>query len=69
MVLVDKKYRFHGPDGSTLSLDDLFGGKDQLIVYHFMFGPDAERGCKGCAFVGSYNTSPFLPSSYPSTIS
>jgi len=54
MVEVDKQYQFHGPDGSTLSLEDLFAGKDQLIVYHFMFGPDAERGCKGCAFVGSY---------------
>jgi predicted dithiol-disulfide oxidoreductase (DUF899 family) len=59
MVEVDKQYQFHGPDGSTLSLEDLFGGKDQLIVYHFMFGPDAERGCKGCAFVGtSYNVIP-----------
>ncbi|KAK4040820.1 hypothetical protein C8A01DRAFT_35192 [Parachaetomium inaequale] len=54
MVEVDKRYRFHGPDGSTLLLEDLFGGKDQLIVYHFMFGPDAERGCKGCAFVGEH---------------
>ncbi|KAG7285939.1 hypothetical protein NEMBOFW57_008235 [Staphylotrichum longicolle] len=43
MVQVDKQYQFHGPNGSTLSLDDLFGDKDQLIVYHFMFGPDAER--------------------------
>ncbi len=53
MVEVDKEYTFHGPDGSTPSLEDLFAGKDQLIVYHFMFGPDAERGCKGCAFTGS----------------
>ncbi len=53
MVLVDKEYQFEGPDGATLSLSDLFAGKDQLIVYHFMFGPDAERGCKGCAFVGA----------------
>ncbi|KAK4126755.1 DUF899-domain-containing protein [Parathielavia appendiculata] len=54
MVLVDKQYKFHGPGGTTLSLEDLFGGKDQLIVYHFMFDPDAERGCRGCAFVGEH---------------
>ncbi|KAH6630961.1 hypothetical protein B0J18DRAFT_117065 [Chaetomium sp. MPI-SDFR-AT-0129] len=54
MVLVDKEYQFEGPEGATLSLEDLFAGKDQLIVYHFMFGPDAERGCKGCAFVGEH---------------
>lgn len=52
MVKVEKDYIFKGPDDKTLSLADLFGDKDQLIVYHFMFGPDAERGCKGCAFVG-----------------
>jgi predicted dithiol-disulfide oxidoreductase (DUF899 family) len=52
MVKLDKEYKFHGPEGSVLSLEDLFDGKDQLIVYHFMFGPDAERGCKGCAFIG-----------------
>lgn len=62
MVEVDKEYQFHGPDGSTLSLEDLFAGKDQLIVYHFMFGPDAERGCKGCAFTG-LSTPPTPPSS------
>ena len=52
MVRIDKQYQFHGDKESTLSLEDLFGDKDQLIVYHFMFGPEAERGCKGCAFVG-----------------
>jgi len=53
-VEVDKQYKFEGPNGSTLSLEDLFNGKDQLIVYHFMFAPDAERGCKGCAFLGEH---------------
>lgn len=54
MVKLDKEYIFHGPGGSAVPLQDLFDGKDQLIVYHFMFGPDAERGCKGCAFVGMF---------------
>jgi len=54
MVKLDKEYIFHGPGGSTIPLEDLFDGKDQLIVYHFMFGPEAERGCKGCAFVGMF---------------
>ncbi|KAK4449666.1 hypothetical protein QBC34DRAFT_484896 [Podospora aff. communis PSN243] len=54
MVKLDKEYKFHGPNGSILTLDDLFDGKDQLIVYHFMFGPDAEKGCNGCACVGEH---------------
>ncbi|KAK4450546.1 hypothetical protein QBC34DRAFT_76284 [Podospora aff. communis PSN243] len=54
MVKIDKPYTFHGPNNTTPSLDDLFRGKDQLIVYHFMFPPNAERGCSGCAFVGEH---------------
>ncbi|KAK3305246.1 uncharacterized protein B0T15DRAFT_192104 [Chaetomium strumarium] len=54
MVLVDKQYQFGGPGGSMLSLPDLFGGKDRLIIYHFMFEPDADSGCRGCAFVGEH---------------
>jgi predicted dithiol-disulfide oxidoreductase (DUF899 family) len=54
LVKVDKNYTFKGPNGSTPSLSDLFGDKQQLIVYHFMFGPDAERGCGGCAFIGEH---------------
>jgi hypothetical protein len=64
MVEVDKQYTFHGPNGSALPLEALFGDKEQLIVYHFMFDPDAERGCRGCAFTGSSSTpfhSPPLP--------
>src|SRR5271165_6767991 len=41
-VKVDKPYRFVGADGS-MSLADLFGGKRQLIVYHFMYAPDWEK--------------------------
>ena len=47
MVKVDKNYTFDGPNGKV-SLRDLFGDKRQLIVYHFMFEPDAEKGCPGC---------------------
>lgn len=46
---VEKSYRFEGPDGA-LSLADLFDGRSQLIVYHFMLGPDWEEGCKSCSF-------------------
>lgn len=46
---VEKSYRFEGPDGA-LPLADLFDGRSQLIVYHFMFDPDWEEGCKSCSF-------------------
>ena len=48
-VRVEKDYRFHGPDGEQ-SLGDLFGKRSQLIVQHFMFGPDWEAGCPSCSF-------------------
>jgi predicted dithiol-disulfide oxidoreductase (DUF899 family) len=47
MVLVEKDYHFEGPEG-TVSLLDLFHGKRQLIVSHFMFAPEWEKGCSGC---------------------
>jgi predicted dithiol-disulfide oxidoreductase (DUF899 family) len=46
---VDKAYAFEGPQGK-LSLADLFDGRGQLIVQHFMFGPDWNEGCPGCSF-------------------
>ncbi|WP_454853536.1 DUF899 domain-containing protein [Rhizobium binxianense] len=46
---VEKPYRFEGPDGS-LSLAELFDGRSQLVVYHFMLGPDWKEGCKSCSF-------------------
>ena len=46
---VEKSYRFEGPSGA-LSLAALFDGRSQLIVYHFMFAPDREEGCKSCSF-------------------
>lgn len=48
-VQVDKEYRFEGTDG-LVSLPDLFAGRSQLIVYHFMFGLDWEEGCPSCSF-------------------
>jgi predicted dithiol-disulfide oxidoreductase (DUF899 family) len=46
---VEKKYVFDGPNGQE-SLADLFGGRSQLIVRHFMFGPGWKEGCVGCSF-------------------
>ena len=46
---VEKTYVFEGAEGSV-SLAGLFGARSQLIVYHFMFGPDWEAGCKSCTF-------------------
>jgi predicted dithiol-disulfide oxidoreductase (DUF899 family) len=47
---VEKVYKFEGPDG-VLSLAGLFDGRSQLIVYHFMFAPHWEEGCKSCSFM------------------
>ncbi|HVT38832.1 MAG TPA: thioredoxin family protein [Gemmatimonadaceae bacterium] len=46
---VDEEYVFDGPDGKQ-TLADLFEGRSQLIVYHFMFGPDDKAGCAHCSF-------------------
>ncbi len=58
MVKVDKPYIFHTADGTDVSLADLFRGKKQLIVYHFMFSPEDDEGCSGCTFVGEQYVSP-----------
>jgi predicted dithiol-disulfide oxidoreductase (DUF899 family) len=52
-VKVDKNYVFDGPDGKV-SLADLFDGRSQLIVYHFMFDPAWSQGCKSCSFVADH---------------
>ena len=49
-VRMEKPYRFEGPRGEE-SLPDLFGGRSQLLVYHFMFGPGWEAGCPSCSFL------------------
>ncbi|MCA1655679.1 MAG: DUF899 domain-containing protein [Pseudonocardiaceae bacterium] len=48
MVRVDKDYVFEGPEGKV-TLADLFDGRRQLIVYHFMFDPAWDAGCAGCS--------------------
>lgn len=48
-VRVEQSYVFDGPKGKE-SLAELFEGRGQLIVYHFMFGPDWDAGCKSCSF-------------------
>ena len=50
MVAVEKEYVFQGPEGRR-TLGDLFGGHPQLLVYHFMFEPDADEGCASCSLV------------------
>jgi predicted dithiol-disulfide oxidoreductase (DUF899 family) len=49
-VRVDKEYRFDTDEGSA-SLADLFQGRSQLLVYHFMFGPDYTAGCPSCSAI------------------
>ena len=46
---VEKSYVFEGPDGKQ-TLGELFAGKSQLLVYHFMFGPEEQEGCPSCSF-------------------
>jgi predicted dithiol-disulfide oxidoreductase (DUF899 family) len=49
-VAIEKDYQFTTEDG-TASLADLFGGRSQLLVYHFMFGPDYKAGCPSCSAI------------------
>jgi predicted dithiol-disulfide oxidoreductase (DUF899 family) len=49
-VRTDKTYRFETEQG-VASLADLFGGRSQLLVYHFMFGPDYKAGCPSCSSI------------------
>jgi predicted dithiol-disulfide oxidoreductase (DUF899 family) len=49
-VRVDKAYRFDTDEGSA-SLADLFRGRSQILVYHFMFGPDYKAGCPSCSAI------------------
>jgi predicted dithiol-disulfide oxidoreductase (DUF899 family) len=49
-VRIDKEYRFETDEGSA-SLADLFRGRSQLLVYHFMFGPDYAAGCPSCSAI------------------
>lgn len=50
---VEKNYIFEGPNGPE-TLADLFAGRSQLIIYHFMLGPNWEEGCKSCSFLADH---------------
>ena len=52
-VEIDKTYVFEGPEG-RVALADLFGARRQLLVQHFMLGPDWEEGCKGCSYMADH---------------
>jgi predicted dithiol-disulfide oxidoreductase (DUF899 family) len=51
--IVEKNYVFEGPHG-TETLADLFASRSQLIIYHFMLGPNWEEGCKCCSFLADH---------------
>jgi predicted dithiol-disulfide oxidoreductase (DUF899 family) len=52
-VKIDKEYVFEGPKGKE-TLTDLFDGRSQLVVYHFMLGPGWEEGCKSCSYLADH---------------
>jgi predicted dithiol-disulfide oxidoreductase (DUF899 family) len=52
-VPVEKEYEFDTPDGRK-TLRELFDGRSQLLVYHFMFDPEWEEGCVGCSFLADH---------------
>lgn len=52
-VKVEESYLFDGPDGKE-TLADLFGGRSQLLVYHFMLGPGWEEGCPSCSLIADH---------------
>ena len=56
-VKVDKDYVFHTPAGKK-TLGDLFDGRSQLVVYHFMLGPGWKAGCVGCSFFADHVDGP-----------
>jgi predicted dithiol-disulfide oxidoreductase (DUF899 family) len=52
-VKIEKQYVFDGPNGKE-TLADLFAGRSQLIVYHFMLGPGWDEGCKSCSYLADH---------------
>ena len=52
-VKIEKEYVFEGADGKE-TLSDLFDGRSQLIIYHFMLGPGWEEGCKSCSYLADH---------------
>src|SRR5438105_806107 len=55
-VRIDKEYRFETDEG-TASLADLFRGRSQLLIYHFMFGPEYTAGCPSCSASADWTSS------------
>jgi predicted dithiol-disulfide oxidoreductase (DUF899 family) len=55
-VKIDKDYQFEGPCG-RVSLADLFAGKSQLVIQHFMLGPDWKEGCPSCSYMADHTDS------------
>src|SRR4051812_8561691 len=49
MVRIERDYAFEAPDGRKKSLVDCFDDRSQLLLYHFMFGPNQDAGCPGCS--------------------
>src|ERR1700686_2074640 len=67
-VRIDKKYTFE-TDGGTASLADLFSGRSQLLIYHFMSGPDYKAGCPSCsAIADGFNGSAVHPANHDVTL-
>ena len=56
---VEKDYVFDGPEGKV-RLADLFNGRSQLIVYHFMFGPGWKEGCPSCSYIADHFDGPAI---------
>lgn len=56
---IGKNYVFDGPSGKE-TLADLFGGKSQLIIYHFMLGPGWEAGCPSCSYLADHFEGPMI---------
>src|SRR3979411_2779749 len=52
-VKIEKDYFFDTPEGKA-TLPDLFAGRSQLVIYHFMFGPQWNEGCPSCSFVSDH---------------
>jgi predicted dithiol-disulfide oxidoreductase (DUF899 family) len=52
-VKIDKNYTFDGPTGKV-SLADMFDGRHQLLIYHFMFAPEWSQGCKSCSLLADH---------------
>src|SRR6185503_12018318 len=52
-VKIEKNYVFDTPEGKK-TLADLFNGRSQLVIYHFMFAPDWQEGCPSCSFVSDH---------------